>query len=1109
VTQAHPAENKLRGVQREVGAMSDNKNSSKSDSSRGSSKEQEEDVEDREDNESHELTTQEQADRAQVMEEAWEISGLSDLKTMDDSTLGSVTFPHDVVQDVQTMWNLMLEEWGSREMAGENFFTVLFDAAPSLQIMFKSPKAVTAMRFMAGLGDTIAMLGKPAYLRKEVEAMAFRHLEVDVSLVRADFFRESMLEMLDERFGAAFTINARIGFHALINYCGGAFVYVRREYAGRIRTITNSWNVVQKSEVLAAAVEVEEGEVDEAGEAKEEEQDDMSPKTEAMSPDSAGMDSVDMIPAGKEMKVPTTFNEMLLFNASVMGYGSSTWMNIVLQQFDDMVKNVANFGRLQEECDVMSLVLAKYKGRINLPEFKAVTLASLRSLLPAEWDSEHEVAWGWLWENIEGLLSAMLGKPKQQEDALERCFSRMSEADFSLLRSKLFPVFLETNPAAQSYVTQSATRINFVAEKILGLTLELYRAPRRLVEEISAVGLRHVGYGIPTEVFPHFVSSSVEILQTVTQVELVIEAFRWSLALLSKIMMRTISEGSTLVMKAINANQKFQLKKAMEVCARGQRAKELLNITAGTQSISPFYWAIDSGALVCAQAILEDLLTIRADRDVYYYGVDALFTCHPECIQKLCARAPTLMSTLLNGLVWRSRQTKEGMRRVNYYVKHLIQTLDGSFSPNLERLVEHSDPKTIRHPTVILFSDVLWHRLASYKFILSKIYFILILGVFITGQSALLNHKEGESQTLAEDITMFSCRVFNYIFSMCKLIISQTTKLFRDLRNGDTRRCCGVSLPAYLFEFQEMANVALLFLLMAMCTQEPYLWCLNDGYGVTMACDSGQDRLGFYTFCAFLAMMLYWALLSDLAIFSMRISAFVLVCGRVVIEVMLFLTALLLLILAFCTAISTLYYEMPAKEGAHVWLEELTMMALGMYSPRAYQVIIETSVLVTIPVCLFLFIVSICLTNLLVAQLSQSYHDAYSNMQGYARLNRASITNTTVQGISVKRWTRFLESLKLDDALEFNEGDVGLSGGIQVLEPSNAHIVTEDTIKRFGGSTAPTAPWPKEAADDEEEDKLALLEQKLQAIIKAQKKGKQSRGQSSEGSQGASSVESS
>lgn len=148
----------------------------------------------------------------------------------------------------------------------------------------------------------------------------------------------------------------------------------------------------------------------------------------------------------------------------------------------------------------------------------------------------------------------------------------MSEADFSLLRSKLFPVFLEKHPAAQSYVTQSATRINFVAEKILGLTLEarqtwrcsskadktnaesgrfckltvaclptltrsctgplggLWRKSLPLdcdmlvswqlcfswMGGISGASLAS-GYGIPTEVFPHFVSSSVEILQTVTQ----------------------------------------------------------------------------------------------------------------------------------------------------------------------------------------------------------------------------------------------------------------------------------------------------------------------------------------------------------------------------------------------------------------------------------------------------------------------------------------------------------------------------------------------------------------------------------------------------------------
>ena len=48
------------------------------------------------------------------------------------------------------------------------------------------------------------------------------------------------------------------------------------------------------------------------------------------------------------------------------------------------------------------------------------------------------------------------------------------------------------------------------------------------------------------------------------------------------------------------------------------------------------------------------------------------------------------------------------------------------------------------------------------------------------------------------------------------------------------------------------------------------------------------------------------------------------------------------------------------------------------YSPEAYQIIISTSVLVTIPVCMFLFIVGICLTNLLVAQLLVSMlHESF------------------------------------------------------------------------------------------------------------------------------------
>ena len=62
---------------------------------------------------------------------------------------------------------------------------------------------------------------------------------------------------------------------------------------------------------------------------------------------------------------------------------------------------------------------------------------------------------------------------------------------------------------------------------------------------------------------------------------------------------------------------------------------------------------------------------------------------------------------------------------------------------------------------------------------------------------------------------------------------------------------------------------------------------------------------------AFLAMILYWVLLVDLAIFSMRISAYVLVCGRVAGEVGLFLVALVLLLLASLGHVALSTWDIP------------------------------------------------------------------------------------------------------------------------------------------------------------------------------------------------------
>merc|ERR1719215_832878 len=58
-------------------------------------------------------------------------------------------------------------------------------------------------------------------------------------------------------------------------------------------------------------------------------------------------------------QVPTTYNEMFRFNSAVMGFGNSAWMAEVLSCFDNIVTNVANSARLQEECDVLVLRISR------------------------------------------------------------------------------------------------------------------------------------------------------------------------------------------------------------------------------------------------------------------------------------------------------------------------------------------------------------------------------------------------------------------------------------------------------------------------------------------------------------------------------------------------------------------------------------------------------------------------------------------------------------------------------------------------------------------------------------------------------------------------------
>ncbi|CAE8584974.1 unnamed protein product, partial [Polarella glacialis] len=856
-------------------------------------------------------------DSASIDNNPNELADSNAIVDVQDKSFNEVKFPEVVVKEVQACWNDFLSSASSREAAGEAYYAAIFDAAPSLQSLFKTPRAVMAIRLLTGIGGIVNNMGNPSALKTSVETMGFQHLDLDVTVPRVTIFRDAIIDLFEMELGERLTSKGRIGWASLLNYVGGAFIYVRVNYAERLKIIASSWATANNkidelageengSGELGASGEIEGGDASRQGSMEQKRNFGGKMANQQTGTTSGSMEDSEGRSGKKStMKVPTTFTEMFMFNSAVMGFGSSVWMGEILESFDTIVNNVSNSYRLQEECDTLSLRMSKYKVQINLAEFKAVMLASLRSMVPKEWGSAHEVAWTWLWSNVERMLKQIMGKPKVQQKSLQRFLSGMTEDDQNYLRREIYKRFFLLAPTGQDFFKQSTTRLYWIADKVVEMTMDMYKDPRKSVELISAVGLRHVGYGVPSELFAPYVTGAVEVVRSMTTDDKAEDAFRWSISLIARMLVRTIDEGSTVVMRAINTNSAKQLHKAVACAPRGKRAMWMLNITVGTQSISPLYWAIESGSLDTANAMLADLLTIRADRDNYYYGADDLFERHADIVKRLSADAEALLPTLLDGLIWRSRVTKQGQRRVNYYIKHLITDADGKFAKALEWLVENQDPQIICHPVVVLFSDLTWGRVALRYFLFRRCWIFLSLCVFITSQSILVSLNDGP----AERIAIFACRIFIYLGSMVPLFIGQTKQLIKSVKSGNFNRIGVVPIPGYLDDWKQAVNLCLVLILLAMVSQEPIFYCLaaKEQLGLfSTKCPEAAAQTKAYSALSMFAMGLYWMLVSDLTILSTRVSAFVLVCARVLPELGLFLVALAFLIVNFASSICAL-----------------------------------------------------------------------------------------------------------------------------------------------------------------------------------------------------------
>lgn len=220
----------------------------------------------------------------------------------------------------------------------------------------------------------------------------------------------------------------------------------------------------------------------------------------------------------------------------------------------------------------------------------------------------------------------------------------------------------------------------------------------------------------------------------------------------------------------------------------------------------------------------------------------------------------------------------------------------------------------------------------------------------------------------------------------------------------------------------------------------------------------------------------------DFSALFIPLSAFVLTAGRLLPDLLLSLSAAIFCVIVFGTAVTVSQGNPADFRDVFSAMMTLFQISVGMY-PQQNFIQLEHSRWLLVMCVGFVVLVVIFLFNLLIAQLIGSHATVYRTVVGLARLNRMAVICDSMPSVRQKVFRNFIQSLRLDHRMEFGEGDIGLPGGIQVLEPAGLHPTYEDSIHRYGGSTSPNMPWP-----EEDEEVSNSIEDRIDNITRIFKK---------------------
>jgi hemoglobin-like flavoprotein len=674
-----------------------------------------------------------------------------------------------------------------------------------------------------------------------------------------------------------------------------------------------------------------------------------------------------------------------------------------------------------------------------------------------EWDDDISGAWTWLWKSVTTSMKKTIGSLQNDHHKIVReCWEiiktlktgdEIGEILYAGLgREAPFVLHLFQRPKSlQAYMWQQA----------LELLVVFCEVPERFFEELRALTIRHVKYGVKAEYIKPFgkaLLSGVEELMGDKYDPVRQAAWLTLWQRVSTCVSRSLNAGTNLITVSLVNGDLERLQDAIMCAPRNERVSWVCRVEVYGSILSPVYWAIRDGRFEIANFLISDALSIKADRDNYYYGRQELCNSHPDLLAILCRECPSLVETFMDGLLWHSQTVEEGHLRANYYIADMFgdpKKTPDAFKSALAIVCMEGEPSMFGHPIMEKLLSVKWDRFGSRIFTATQAVFALLLVLYTIGYVDDVRSCAFEFLVIKNFVgIMAACMLLVMSFIVGRQLLYGISLQMSILGGRIT-----IPVPRILTNAWQLLRYVAVCMILALCIESPCNHFFSDHDYETV--EKHRTMLRSIT-----SLCLYLQLLQSLVL-SASLSTLVYATGQLIKDIARNLLLILLLLVSFAAALTSLDEPESGFDtfGDSCWILLQTITGAehppiaDMHHPFGSVLIIT-----------YLLCTSIGLLSILIAQLTFAYQKLSADMSGFAKMYRAFIVVEVESLLPFSYRQKLLDELNFDLPLEFDNGDKGPSGGIRVMEPASVRAHPKycpDRIQRSTGSSSPTEPWPR------------------------------------------------